>query len=155
MRTVCLLCNFFLFIFQVVYLIRLGGPHFYFYVWVFLWIVSIILMTIYPTFIAPLFNKYTPLTEGPVYDKVCLECFLSFLLLYFLLFWSRPYKVLTEIPRNINAIFTLLLFCTRFCRLVLSMLPLPVLHLIFHISLFGWTVSIENNFLVLHLNNNV
>lgn len=36
----------------------IAGPHFYFYVWLFLCVVSIIMMTIYPTLIAPLFNKY-------------------------------------------------------------------------------------------------
>lgn len=54
----------------VVYLIRLGGPHFYFYVWVFLCVVSLIMMTIYPTLIAPLFNKYTKLDQGELYDKI-------------------------------------------------------------------------------------
>jgi STE24 endopeptidase len=50
----------------VVYIIRIGGPHFYYYVWACLCVVSIILMTIYPTMIAPLFNKYTPLEDGEV-----------------------------------------------------------------------------------------
>jgi STE24 endopeptidase len=50
----------------VVYIIHIGGPHFYYYVWACLCVVSIILMTIYPTMIAPLFNKYTPLEDGEV-----------------------------------------------------------------------------------------
>ena len=50
----------------MIWLVRIGGPHFYFYVWVFLCIVSILLMTIYPTLIAPLFNKYTKLEDGEV-----------------------------------------------------------------------------------------
>jgi STE24 endopeptidase len=50
----------------VVWLIRLGGEYFYFYVWLFLFFVSIILMTVYPTLIAPLFNKYMKLEEGEV-----------------------------------------------------------------------------------------
>jgi STE24 endopeptidase len=54
----------------VVYIIRMGGPHFYFYVWSFLCIISIIMMTIYPTVIAPLFNKYTKLDSGPIYDAI-------------------------------------------------------------------------------------
>lgn len=54
----------------VVWLVRWGGPHFYFYVWAFLFVVSVIMMTIYPTFIAPLFNKYEKLESGPVYDAV-------------------------------------------------------------------------------------
>mmetsp|Transcript_26156 Transcript_26156/g.43581 ORF Transcript_26156/g.43581 Transcript_26156/m.43581 type:complete len:464 (+) Transcript_26156:53-1444(+) len=50
----------------VVWIVRWGGPYFYFYVWIFLCIVSIILMTVYPTLIAPLFNKYTRLEDGEV-----------------------------------------------------------------------------------------
>lgn len=50
----------------VVWIIRIGGPHFYYYVWACLCVVSIVLMTIYPTLIAPLFNKYTPLEDGEV-----------------------------------------------------------------------------------------
>jgi STE24 endopeptidase len=50
----------------MIWIIRKGGPHFYFYIWLFLCIVSVILMTIYPVLIAPLFNKYTKLEEGEV-----------------------------------------------------------------------------------------
>lgn len=50
----------------IVWIIRSAGPHFYFYVWACLCAVSIVLMTIYPTLIAPLFNKYTPLEDGEV-----------------------------------------------------------------------------------------
>lgn len=50
----------------VIYIIRIGGPHFYYYVWACLCVVSIVLMTIYPTLIAPLFNKYTKLEDGEV-----------------------------------------------------------------------------------------
>ena len=50
----------------VIWLIRIGGPHFYYYVWVFLCLVSVVLMTVYPTLIAPLFNKYTKLEDGEV-----------------------------------------------------------------------------------------
>lgn len=50
----------------IVWIIRIGGPHFYYYVWACLCVVSIVLMTIYPTLIAPLFNKYTPLEDGEV-----------------------------------------------------------------------------------------
>jgi STE24 endopeptidase len=50
----------------VIWIIRIGGPHFYYYVWACLCVVSIILMTVYPTLIAPLFNKYTKLEDGEV-----------------------------------------------------------------------------------------
>lgn len=55
----------------IVYLVRIGGPYFYYYVWLFLFVFSIIMMTVYPTLIAPLFNKYTKLEDGPV--KIAIE----------------------------------------------------------------------------------
>ncbi len=54
----------------IIWLIKLSGPYYYIYVWLFLCIVSIFMMTIYPTLIAPLFNKYTKLDSGEVYDAV-------------------------------------------------------------------------------------
>ena len=54
----------------VVWLVRWGGPYFYYYVWSFLFVMSIVMMTIYPTLIAPLFNKYTPLDKGPLYEAI-------------------------------------------------------------------------------------
>ena len=54
----------------VVWVVRWGGEHFYFYVWLFLFIVSLIMMTVYPTLIAPLFNKYERLDSGEVFDAV-------------------------------------------------------------------------------------
>ena len=47
-----------------VYLLQSTGPYAALYVWVFLLAVSLLFMTIYPTFIAPLFNKFDPLPEG-------------------------------------------------------------------------------------------
>ena len=44
-------------------IIRWGGDQFYLYVWLFLFFVSIGMMTLYPTFIAPFFNKYTLLPQ--------------------------------------------------------------------------------------------
>lgn len=49
----------------IVWLVRWGGPYFYFYVWAFLCVVSIIMMTIFPIYIAPLFNKYEPFGDLP------------------------------------------------------------------------------------------
>lgn len=54
----------------MIWVIRLGGPYFYFYVWVFFFVVSIVMMLLYPSLIAPLFNKYTKLEDGPVYEAI-------------------------------------------------------------------------------------
>jgi len=43
-----------------------GGVNFWFYLWIFTIAVSLFLLTIYPTLIAPLFNKFTELEEGEV-----------------------------------------------------------------------------------------
>lgn len=53
-----------------VYIIRAGGPYFFFYLWVFVFFVVIALMTIYPDFIAPLFDTFTPLPEGELRTKI-------------------------------------------------------------------------------------
>jgi STE24 endopeptidase len=49
---------------------RWGGQYFYFYVWVFLFLISLLLMAVYPTLIAPLFNEYTKLDQGELYEAV-------------------------------------------------------------------------------------
>jgi len=51
-------------------LIEWGGKNFHFYVWGFMLLISILLMTIYPVLIAPLFNKFTPLEEGELKTKI-------------------------------------------------------------------------------------
>ena len=45
-------------------LLQLGGPYLALYLWSGLLLLSLVLMTVYPTFIAPLFNKFDPLPEG-------------------------------------------------------------------------------------------
>ena len=46
------------------------GPLVALYLWFFILVVSLFMMTIYPVVIAPLFNKFTPLPEGSLrYDS--------------------------------------------------------------------------------------
>lgn len=52
------------FISLLLYIIKNSGQYFYLYVWAFMFIFSIIMMTIVPVVIMPLFNKYEPLPEG-------------------------------------------------------------------------------------------
>lgn len=54
----------------IIWIIEKGGPYFFLYVWIFLSVVIFFLMTIYPEFIAPLFDKYTPLPEGELRTKI-------------------------------------------------------------------------------------
>ncbi|KAK3826896.1 MAG: peptidase family M48-domain-containing protein [Linnemannia elongata] len=44
--------------------IKLGGENFYLYVWLFMVVFQLIMVSIFPTFIQPLFNKFDPLPEG-------------------------------------------------------------------------------------------
>jgi len=47
-----------------------GGKNFWFYLWVFTIAISLFLLTVYPTLIAPLFNKFTELEDGEVKDAI-------------------------------------------------------------------------------------
>jgi STE24 endopeptidase len=51
-------------------IIQWGGPNFYIYVWAFMFVFSVIMMTIYPVLIMPLFNKYEPLPEGELKRQI-------------------------------------------------------------------------------------
>lgn len=47
-----------------IYIIMLGGKMFVVWLWLFTTVATLILLTIYPSVIAPLFDKFTPLPEG-------------------------------------------------------------------------------------------
>uniref|UniRef100_A0A7S4USK2 Ste24 endopeptidase n=1 Tax=Ditylum brightwellii TaxID=49249 RepID=A0A7S4USK2_9STRA len=51
-------------------IIKMGGDKFYLYVWAFMSVFSLFMMTIVPVFIMPLFNKYEPLKDGPLKDSI-------------------------------------------------------------------------------------
>ncbi|KAF9582564.1 hypothetical protein BGW38_000053 [Lunasporangiospora selenospora] len=44
--------------------IQISGDNFYFYVWLFIVAFQLLMVSIFPTFIQPLFNKFTTLPEG-------------------------------------------------------------------------------------------
>lgn len=54
----------------MLYIIKAGGEYFYLYVWAFFFVFSILMMTIIPVFIMPLFNKYEPLPEGDLKTRI-------------------------------------------------------------------------------------
>jgi len=54
----------------VIWLVQWGGDYFFFYLWIFISIIIFLLMTIYPEFIAPLFDKYVPLPESELKLKI-------------------------------------------------------------------------------------
>lgn len=51
-------------------IIRRTGNVFFYYIWVFAVVVQMFFITIYPIFIVPLFNKLSPLDEGPLKSQV-------------------------------------------------------------------------------------
>jgi STE24 endopeptidase len=51
-------------------IIKATGDQFFYYVWGFMVVVQLIAVTIYPIFIVPLFNKLTPLEDGPLRNAV-------------------------------------------------------------------------------------
>ena len=55
---------------MIVYIVHAGGDYFFLYLWAFCFVVLLFLMTIYPEFIAPLFDKYTPLPKGELRDMI-------------------------------------------------------------------------------------
>lgn len=54
----------------LVYILLHTGPAMALYMWGFMFALSLVMLTIYPVFIAPLFNKYTPLEEGSLRTKI-------------------------------------------------------------------------------------
>lgn len=49
-----------------IYIIKAGGDMFVAWLWLFTTVATIILLTIYPSVIAPLFDKFVPLPDGPL-----------------------------------------------------------------------------------------
>ncbi|XP_021181731.3 CAAX prenyl protease 1 homolog [Helicoverpa armigera] len=49
-----------------VYIIMLGGNMFVAWLWLFTTVATLLLLTIYPSVIAPLFDKFVPLPDGPL-----------------------------------------------------------------------------------------
>jgi len=51
-------------------IIQITGDKFYFYIWIFMAVVQLLALIIYPNFIQPLFNKFTPLEEGELKKQI-------------------------------------------------------------------------------------
>lgn len=54
----------------IIIIVQKGGPYLAIYLWAFMFVLSLVMMTIYPVLIAPLFNKFTPLPEGQLREKI-------------------------------------------------------------------------------------
>lgn len=51
-------------------IVKAGGDYFFIYLWLFGMVTLVFLMTVYPDYIAPLFDKYTPLPEGELRTQI-------------------------------------------------------------------------------------
>jgi len=54
----------------ILWIMNALGEYWWAYAWAFLSVIQLLLMWIYPTFIAPLFNKFSALEDGEVKDKI-------------------------------------------------------------------------------------
>ncbi|KAL7002457.1 CAAX prenyl protease 1 [Sarracenia purpurea var. burkii] len=54
----------------IIIIVQKGGPYLAIYLWGFMLVLSLVMMTIYPILIAPLFNKFTPLPDGELRLKI-------------------------------------------------------------------------------------
>ncbi|KAG8451526.1 hypothetical protein GDO86_003651 [Hymenochirus boettgeri] len=54
----------------LLYIIKIGGDYFFIYAWLFTLVVSLVLVTIYADYIAPLFDKFTPLPDGILKESI-------------------------------------------------------------------------------------
>lgn len=54
----------------MIVIVQKGGPYLAIYLWAFMLILSLVMMSLYPILIAPLFNKFTPLPEGGLRLKI-------------------------------------------------------------------------------------
>lgn len=46
----------------IIIIVQKGGPYLALYLWAFMLLLSLVLMAVYPILIAPLFNKFTPVS---------------------------------------------------------------------------------------------
>ena len=54
----------------LLYIIKAGGQFFFIYAWLFVLVTSLFMMTIYPDFIAPLFDRYDRLPDGNLRTEI-------------------------------------------------------------------------------------
>lgn len=58
------------FVALLLYIIKAGGPYFYLYAWGFMFVFSVLMMTLIPVVIMPMFNKYEPLPDGSLKTRI-------------------------------------------------------------------------------------
>ena len=54
----------------IIVLVEKGGPYLAIYLWAFMFVLSLVMMTIYPVLVAQLFNEFTPFPKGVLRLKI-------------------------------------------------------------------------------------
>ncbi|XP_059140651.1 CAAX prenyl protease 1 homolog [Physella acuta] len=54
----------------LILIIQAGGTYFFIYAWLFTLVVSLVMITVYADYIAPLFDKFTPLPDGELRTRI-------------------------------------------------------------------------------------
>jgi len=54
----------------MIWIVQIGGDYFFWYLWILSVVVSLFMMILYPEIIAPLFDKYSPLPDGELKQKI-------------------------------------------------------------------------------------
>ncbi|KAK0044572.1 CAAX prenyl protease 1 [Biomphalaria pfeifferi] len=54
----------------LIFIIQVGGTYFFIYAWLFILTVSLVMITVYADYIAPLFDKFTPLPDGELRTRI-------------------------------------------------------------------------------------
>ncbi len=57
-------------LFAALWLMQSAGQYWWFYLWVVWSVFNIVMLAVYPTFIAPLFNKFTPLADESLKSRI-------------------------------------------------------------------------------------
>jgi STE24 endopeptidase len=54
----------------IIYIVQIGGDYFFLWLWAFVGVISLVLVVVYPVYIAPLFDKFRPLEEGHLRSSI-------------------------------------------------------------------------------------
>uniref|UniRef100_A0AAG5CZ63 CAAX prenyl protease n=1 Tax=Anopheles atroparvus TaxID=41427 RepID=A0AAG5CZ63_ANOAO len=53
-----------------IYIVQIGGQYFFLWLWAFVGVLTLILIMIYPVYIAPIFDKFRPLEDGELKSNI-------------------------------------------------------------------------------------
>jgi STE24 endopeptidase len=53
-----------------IYILQIASPYMPLYLWAFIFVIQLVMLVLYPSLIAPLFNKYSPLPEGSLRSAI-------------------------------------------------------------------------------------